>query len=220
LQTTKKKKSVRRKALSRYVGPSCRLCRREASKLFLKGERCYTEKCAIEKRNYPPGAHVETRSKTLEYGIRLREKQKVRKIYGLGEKQFKRFFTIAERKPGITGTNFLVLLERRLDNMVYRLGFATSRKEARQIVSHNHISVNGKKVNIPSYFVKEGDEIAIRDKDLLSVKNALESVVRRGVPSWLELDKDNVKGIVRLLPSREDITMPIKEQLVVEYYSR
>jgi small subunit ribosomal protein S4 len=174
----------------------------------------------MEKRNYPPGAHVDTRSKTLEYGIRLREKQKVRKIYGLGEKQFKRFFTIAERKPGITGTNFLVLLERRLDNMVYRLGFATSRKEARQIVSHNHISVNGRTVNIPSFFVKEGDEIAIRNKDLLSVKNALESVVRRGVPSWLELDKDNVKGIVRLLPSREDITMPIKEQLVVEYYSR
>ncbi len=206
--------------MSRYVGPSCRLCRREAMKLFLKGERCYTEKCAIEKRNYPPGVHVETRGKILEYGIRLREKQKVRKIYGLSEKQFKRFFTIAERKPGITGTNFLVLLERRLDNMVYRLGFATSRKEARQIVSHNHISVNGKKVNIPSYLVKEGDEIAVRNKELQSVQNALESVVRRGIPSWLELDKDNMKGVLKLLPTRDDITMPIKEQLVVEYYSR
>jgi small subunit ribosomal protein S4 len=206
--------------LSRYVGPSCRLCRREASKLFLKGERCYTEKCAIEKRNYPPGVHVETRGKILEYGIRLREKQKVRKIYGLSENQFKRFFSIAERKPGITGTNFLVLLERRLDNMVYRLGFATSRKEARQVVSHSHVAVNGKKVNIPSYLVREGDEIAIRNKELQSVKNALESVVRRGVPSWLELDKDSMKGTVRLLPAREDITMPINEQLVVEYYSR
>jgi small subunit ribosomal protein S4 len=206
--------------LSRYVGPSCRLCRREAGKLFLKGERCYTEKCAIEKRNYPPGVHVETRGKILEYGIRLREKQKVRKIYGLSENQFKRFFSIAERKPGITGTNFLVLLERRLDNMVYRLGFATSRKEARQVVSHSHVAVNGRKVNIPSYLVKEGDEIAIRNKELQSVKNALESVVRRGVPSWLELDKDSMKGTIRLLPAREDITMPINEQLVVEYYSR
>jgi small subunit ribosomal protein S4 len=206
--------------LSRYVGPSCRLCRREAVKLFLKGERCYTEKCEIEKRNYPPGVHVETRGKFLEYGLRLREKQKVRKTYGLSEKQFKRFFTMAEKKKGITGTNFLVLLERRLDNMVYRLGFATSRKEARQLVGHNHIMVNGKKVNIPSYLVKEGDEVAVRNTELFSVKNALESVVRRGVPSWIELDKEAMKGVIRLLPAREDITMPIKEQLIVEYYSR
>ncbi|MCX5802512.1 MAG: 30S ribosomal protein S4 [Proteobacteria bacterium] len=206
--------------MSRYVGPSCRLCRREAIKLFLKGERCYTEKCAIEKRNYPPGVHVETRGKFLEYGLRLREKQKVRKIYGLSEKQFKRFFVMAERKKGITGTNLLVLLERRLDNMVYRLGFATSRKEARQVVSHNHITVNGRRVSTPSYLVKEGDEIAVRNKDLLSVKNALESVVRRGVPSWIDLDKENMKGVLKLLPVREDITMPIKEQLIVEYYSR
>ncbi|MCX8021969.1 MAG: 30S ribosomal protein S4 [Syntrophorhabdaceae bacterium] len=206
--------------MSRYVGPSCRLCRREGVKLFLKGERCYTEKCAVEKRNYPPGVHTETRGKMLEYGIRLREKQKLRKIYGLSEKQFKKFFTIAERKPGITGTNFLMLLERRLDNMVYRFGFATSRKEARQIVSHNHVAVNGKKVNIPSYLVKEGDVITIRNKDLKSVINALETVVRRGVPSWLELDKENMKGVVKHIPTREDITMPINEQLVVEYYSR
>jgi len=206
--------------LSRYVGPSCRLCRREAIKLFLKGERCYTEKCAIEKRNYPPGVHVDVRGKFLEYGVRLREKQKVRKIYGMSEKQFKRFFTMAERKKGITGTNFLVFLERRLDNMVFRLGFATSRKEARQIVSHNHILVNGKKVNTPSFIVKEGDEISVKHKDLPSVKNALESVVRRGMPSWIELDKEEMKGIIRLLPTREDITMPIREQLIVEYYSR
>lgn len=206
--------------MSRYVGASCRLCRREAIKLFLKGERCYTEKCGIEKRNYPPGVHVETRGKFLEYGLRLREKQKVRKMYGLSEKQFKRFFEMAERKKGITGTNFLILLEKRLDNMVYRMGFATSRKEARQLVVHRHITVNNRIVNIPSYLVKEGDEIAVLHKDLLSVKNALESVVRRGVPSWLEVDKENMKGIVRLLPTRDDITMPIKEQLIVEYYSR
>jgi len=206
--------------LSRYVGPSCRLCRREGIKLFLKGERCYTEKCAIEKRNYPPGVHVETRGKFLEYGLRLREKQRLRRTYGLSEKQFKRFFEMAERKQGITGTNFLVLLERRIDNMVFRFGFATSRKEARQLVSHSHILVNGKKVSTPSFLVKPGDEVSVKHKDLPSVKNALESVVRRGIPSWIELDKDNMKGTIKLLPTRDDITMPIKEQLIVEYYSR
>jgi small subunit ribosomal protein S4 len=206
--------------LSRYVGPSCRLCRREGIKLFLKGERCYTEKCAIEKRNYPPGVHVETRGKFLEYGLRLREKQRLRRTYGLSEKQFKRFFEMAERKQGITGTNFLVLLERRIDNMVFRFGFATSRKEARQLVSHSHILVNGKKVSTSSFLVKPGDEVSVKHKDLPSVKNALESVVRRGIPSWIELDKDNMKGTIKLLPTRDDITMPIKEQLIVEYYSR
>jgi small subunit ribosomal protein S4 len=206
--------------LSRYVGPSCRLCRREGIKLFLKGERCYTEKCAIEKRNYPPGVHVETRGKFLEYGLRLREKQRLRRMYGLSEKQFKRFFEMAERKQGITGTNFLILLERRIDNMVFRLGFATSRKEARQLVSHSHILVNGRKVSTPSFLIKPGDEISVKHKDLPSVKNALESVVRRGIPSWIELDKDNMKGTIKLLPTRDDITMPIKEQLIVEYYSR
>ncbi|HOE18585.1 MAG TPA: 30S ribosomal protein S4 [Syntrophorhabdaceae bacterium] len=206
--------------MSRYVGPSCRLCRREGIKLFLKGERCYTEKCAIEKRNYPPGVHVETRGKFLEYGLRLREKQRLRRTYGLSEKQFKRFFEMAERKQGITGTNFLILLERRIDNMVFRLGFATSRKEARQLVSHSHILINGRKVSTPSFLVKPGDEISVKHKDLPSVKNALESVVRRGVPSWIELDKENMKGMIKLLPTREDITMPIKEQLIVEYYSR
>jgi len=206
--------------LSRYIGPSCRLCRREGVKLFLKGERCYTEKCAIEKRNYPPGQHVDTKSKFQEYGLRLREKQKLRRIYGLSEKQFRRFFTMAETKEGITGTNFLVLLERRIDNMVFRLGFATSRKEARQLVSHSHVTVNGKKVSAPSYIVRAGDEIEVRHKTLPSVQNALESVVRRGMPSWIELDKENMKGVIKLLPTREDITMPIKEQLVVEYYSR
>ncbi len=206
--------------MARYTGPSCKLCRREGVKLFLKSERCYTEKCEIEKRNYPPGVHVETRTKVTEYGVRLREKQRVRKMYGLTETQFKRFFVMAERMGGITGTNLLVLLERRLDNMVYRFGFAGSRKEGRQLVSHRHIKVNGKKVNVPSFLVKEGDEIEVADKNLPPVRNALESVVRRGIPSWLDLDKEDAKGKVKLLPTRDDITLPIKEQLIVEYYSR
>jgi small subunit ribosomal protein S4 len=206
--------------LARYTGPSCRLCRREGVKLFLKSERCYTEKCEIEKRNYPPGVHVETRTKVTEYGVRLREKQRVRKMYGLTETQFKRFFVMAEHMGGITGTNLLVLLERRLDNMVYRFGFAGSRKEGRQLVSHRHFKVNGKKVNVPSFLVKEGDEIEAADKNLPPIRNALESVVRRGIPSWLELDKEDAKGKVKLLPTRDDITLPIKEQLIVEYYSR
>ena len=206
--------------MARYTGPSCKLCRREGLKLFLKSERCYTEKCEIEKRNYPPGVHVETRTKVTEYGVRLREKQRVRKMYGLTETQFKRFFVMAERMGGITGTNLLVLLECRLDNMVYRFGFAGSRKEGRQLVSHRHIKVNGRKVNVPSFLVKEGDEVEVVDKNLPPIKNALESVVRRGIPSWLELDKEGAKGKVRLLPTRDDITLPIKEQLIVEYYSR
>lgn len=206
--------------MARYTGPSCKLCRREGVKLFLKSERCYTEKCEIEKRNYPPGVHVETRTKVTEYGVRLREKQRVRKMYGLTETQFKRFFVMAEHMGGITGTNLLVLLERRLDNMVYRFGFAGSRKEGRQLVSHRHIKVNGKKVNVPSFLVKEGDEIEAADKNLPPIRNALESVVRRGIPSWLELDKEDAKGKVKLLPTRDDITLPIKEQLIVEYYSR
>jgi len=206
--------------LSRYTGPVCKICRREGMKLFEKGEKCYTEKCGVEKRNYPPGVHVETRRKVTEYGIRLREKQKVKRMYGLSENQFKRWFAMAEKAKCVTGTNLLVFLERRLDNMVYRLGLAVSRKEARQLVSHTHVTVNGKTVDIPSYLVKEGDEIEIRHKDLPSVKDALESVVRRGLPSWLELEKEAMKGKVKLLPTREDISIPIKEQLIVEYYSR
>jgi len=206
--------------LSRYTGPVCKICRREGMKLFARGEKCYTEKCEVEKRNYPPGVHVETRGKMTEYGIRLREKQKVKRMYGLTENQFKRFFVMAEKTKGVTGTNLLVFLERRLDNMVYRIGFAVSRKEARQMVTHAHVTVNGKTVNIPSYLIKEGDEIAIRHKGLVAVQNALESVVRRGVPSWIEVDKDKMIGKIRLLPVRDDITVPIKEQLIVEYYSR
>ena len=206
--------------MSRYTGPVCKICRREGMKLFEKGEKCYTEKCGVEKRNYPPGVHMETRRKVTEYGIRLREKQKVKRMYGLSENQFKRWFAMAEKAKGVTGTNLLVFLERRLDNMVYRLGLAVSRKEARQLVSHTHVTVNGKTVDIPSYLVKEGDEIEIRHKDLPSVKDALESVVRRGLPSWLELEKEAMTGRVKLLPTRGDISIPIKEQLIVEYYSR
>lgn len=206
--------------MARYVGPRCRLCRREGMKLYLRGDRCYTEKCAIERRNYPPGQHSEVRGKFMEYGMRLREKQRVKRMYGLTEKQFKRFFEMAERMKGIVGTNLLVLLERRLDNVVYRCGFASSRSEARQIVSHRHVLVNGRVVNIPSFLVKPGDTIEIRKKDLLPVKNAIESVVRRGIPTWLEVDKENLRARVRIVPTREDITMPIKEQLIVEFYSR
>ena len=206
--------------MSRYTGPVCKICRREGMKLFARGEKCYTEKCEVEKRNYPPGVHVETRGKMTEYGIRLREKQKVKRMYGLTENQFKRFFVMAEKSSGVTGTNLLVFLERRLDNMVYRIGFAVSRKEARQMVTHAHVTVNGKTVNIPSYLIKEGDEIGIRHKGLVVVQNALESVVRRGVPSWIEVDKEKMTGKIRLLPARDDITVPIKEQLIVEYYSR
>jgi small subunit ribosomal protein S4 len=215
-----KEEECREEKLSRYTGPVCKVCRREGVKLFTRGEKCYTEKCEVEKRNYPPGVHVETRGKMTEYGIRLREKQKVKRMYGLTENQFKRFFDMADKAKGITGTNLLVLLERRLDNMVYRIGFAVSRSEARQVVSHSHVMVNGRTVNIPSYLVKEGDEIKIRHKDLVSVQNALESVVRRGMPAWLEVDKDEMVGKIRLLPTRDDITVPIKEQLIVEYYSR
>lgn len=206
--------------MARYTGPRCRLCRREGMKLYLRGDRCYTEKCAIERRNYPPGQHSEIRGKFMEYGMRLREKQRVKRMYGLTEKQFKRFFEMAERMKGIVGTNLLVLLERRLDNVVYRCGFASSRSEARQIVSHRHVLVNGKVVNIPSFLVKPGDLIEIRKKDLLPVKNAIESVIRRGIPGWLEVDKENLRARVKLMPTRDDITMPIREQLIVEFYSR
>jgi small subunit ribosomal protein S4 len=208
--------------LARYIESGCRLCRRENLKLFLKGDRCYSDKCAFERRSYPPGQHGQGRSKFSSYGVQLREKQKVKRMYGLVEKQFRNFFAKAERQKGITGTNLLILLERRLDNMVYRLGFANSRNEARQLVQHNHFNINGRKVNIPSYLVKIGDVIELREKSQKSAKvnDALEGVARRGVPSWLELDKEHYRGRILSLPSREDLTMPIKEQLVVELYSK
>ena len=208
--------------MARYIESGCRLCRRENLKLYLKGDRCYSDKCAFERRSYPPGQHGQGRSKFSSYGVQLREKQKVKRMYGLVEKQFRNFFAKAERQKGITGTNLLILLERRLDNMVYRLGFANSRNEARQLVQHNHFNINGRKVNIPSYLVKVGDVIELREKSRKNAKinDSLEGVARRGIPSWLELDKEHYQGRILVLPNREDLTMPIKEQLIVELYSK
>jgi small subunit ribosomal protein S4 len=208
--------------LARYRESVCRLCRREAIKLFLKGDRCYSDKCAFERREYPPGDHGQGRHKTSDYGVQLREKQKLKRIYGLLEQQFRGYFHKADRQKGITGTNLLVFLERRFDNMVFRMGFATSRTEARQMVRHSHFTVNGNKVNIPSYLIKAGDVIQVREKSktITRIQEAMETVARRGVPQWLEFDKNNFKGTVKILPVREDLTMPVKEQLVVELYSK
>ena len=208
--------------MARYTKTNCRLCRRENLKLFLKGERCYTEKCAFDRRNYPPGQHGQSRKKFSDYGTQLREKQKVKRIYGILENQFRNIFKEADRQKGITGETLLALLERRLDNVIYRLGFANSRDEARQLVRHNHFLINQSKVNIPSYLVKPGDVIEIREKSkkIVRVLEALEGVARRGVPQWLELDKDQMKGSMKGLPSREEITLPIQEKLIVELYSK
>jgi small subunit ribosomal protein S4 len=192
-------------------------------KLFLKGDRCYSDKCAFDRRGYPPGQHGERRGrKVSDYGIQLREKQKVKRMYGLTEKQFRLFFQRANRQRGVTGTNLLVLLERRLDNVVYRMGFVNSRTQGRHFVRHNHFTVNGRKVNIPSYLIRPGDAIEVREKSraVQSIGDALEAVVRRGVPQWIELEKDNFKGVVQNLPVREDLTMPIQEQLIVELYTK
>ncbi|MFO7761258.1 MAG: 30S ribosomal protein S4 [Thermodesulfobacteriota bacterium] len=209
--------------MARYRGALCRQCRREKIKLFLKGDRCYSDKCSFERRAFPPGQHGAARKrKESDYSVQLREKQKVRRIYGVLESQFKRYFKMADRTKGITGEHLLQLLERRLDNTVFRLGFASSRNQARQTVRHNHVLVNGKKVNIPSYLIKVNDVITIKEKSrsVANIKESLESVARRGTPSWLELDQDNYKGAVSSLPAREDITMPIQEQLIVELYSK
>ncbi len=208
--------------MARYTGPSCKLCRREGEKLFLKGDRCYTDKCAFDRRPYPPGQHGQRRTKVTEYGIRLREKQKVRRIYGVLERQFRKYFAEADRIKGVTGENLLMLLERRLDSACYRLGFAATRADARQLVRHRHVKVNGKIVSIPSFCVKPGDKVSIheRSRETGRVKTALEGVERRGVPEWLELDKAEFVGTVKGMPIREAITLPIKEQFIVEFYSR
>ncbi len=209
--------------MANYTGSDCRICRRENMKLFLKGDRCYSDKCAFDRRSYPPGEHGERRGrKTSDYGIQLREKQKIKRIYGLSEKQFHLFFERADRQKGITGTNLLVSLERRLDNVVYRLGFASSRSQARQLVQHSHFLVNGKKVNIPSFEVKVGDSVEVRERSrtMQLIQDSMDAVVRRGVPQWLDLEKENLKGMVKNLPVREDLTMPMQEQLVVELYSK
>ncbi len=208
--------------MARYRGAVCRLCRRERMKLNLKGERCFTDKCAIERRNYPPGQHGQGRGKASEYGKQLREKQKVRRIYGIQEKQFRAYFKEADRRKGVTGTNLIQILESRLDNMIYRLGFAASRNEARQLVRHNHFSVNGRRVNIPAFMVKEGDVVAVREKSqkVNAIMAAQEAASSRGTPRWLEVDVKTFTGKVKELPNREDITMPIEEHLIVELYSK
>ncbi len=208
--------------MARYRDAVCRLCRREGMKLFLKGDRCYTDKCAIERRNYPPGQHGQARPRFSNFGIQLREKQKVKRIYGVLERQFRKTVREAESMRGITGENLLALLERRLDNTVYRLGFVTSRSEARQLVRHGHFNVNGRRVTIPSYRVREGDEIALtaRGGKADRVLQALEMLETRTVPEWLEVDKDSRVGRVVGNPAREEITLPIQEQLIVELYSR
>ncbi len=209
--------------MARYRGSVCRLCRRENMKMFLKGDRCYTDKCAFDRRGYPPGQHGQRRrGKISDYGIQLREKQKIKRIYGLSENQFHLFFVRAERQKGITGTNLLAMLERRLDNVVYRLGFVGSRNQGRHFVRHNHFVINAKKVNIPSMMIKVGDVVEVREssREIASIKDSLDAVVRRGIPQWLDLEKENMKGVIKSLPVREDIAMPIQEQLVVELYSK
>ncbi|HSE58025.1 MAG TPA: 30S ribosomal protein S4 [Nitrospiraceae bacterium] len=208
--------------MARYRGPVCRLCRREGEKLFLKGSRCMTEKCAIERRSYPPGQHGQGRQRTTDYSVQLREKQKLRRIYGLQERQFRGVFQRAERRTGVTGEILLSLLESRLDNVVYRLGFAVSRKQARQLVGHGHVSVNGRKVDIPSQVLKTGDVVEVRpgSREITTVLSALDAVDSRGVPAWLELDRTAFRGTVKATPTKQDAAVPVNEQLVVELYSR
>ena len=209
--------------MARYTGPACRRCRRENLKLYLKGDRCYSDKCSFERRAFGPGQHGQARfRKVSDYAIQLREKQKVKNIYGVLEGQFRNYFHKADLKKGITGENLLIMLERRLDNAIFRLGFSSSRKQARQLVRHNHILVNGKKVNIPSFLISIGDVITIKEKSRTNnyLVESMEAVARRGIPTWLELEKDAFKATVKALPNREEITMPIQEQLIVELYSK
>lgn len=208
--------------MARYTGADCRLCRREGIKLFLKGDRCYSDKCAVEKRPYPPGMAGKKRPRDSEYRVQLREKQRAKRMYGLLEKQFRGYYTIASAQKGITGENLLRLLESRLDNVVYRLGFAKSRDEARQVVRHGHITVNGRRVNIPSYRVRPGEIAAVapKSKDLLVVKTALIASEKIEVPGWLEVDIEKLQGKVLSLPSRDQIDAPVREQLIVELYSK
>jgi small subunit ribosomal protein S4 len=209
--------------MARYIGPVCRLCRREGLKLFLKGERCYTDKCAIEKRNLPPGQHGRARrQKMLGYGVQLREKQKVKRTYGVLENQFRRYFEAADRQRGVTGELLLQLLERRLDNVIYRLGLSTSRAQARQLVRHGHFAVNGRKVDIPSYSVRQGDTISVRPGSAknTTIEHAIEEVKGRGIPEWLSFDGAALAGRISSLPTREQINLPVSEQLIVELYSK
>ena len=208
--------------MARYKDEQCRICRREGQKLFLKGSRCYSDKCSITRRNYAPGQHGQKKTKLSEYGTQLREKQKTKSFYGVGEKQFRRYFGIAESKKGITGENLLQILESRLDNVVYRLGFGSSRPQARQLVTHGHFEVNGHKVDIASYLVKEGDIIAVREskKDTAIIKENIEINATKPVPAWLERDAEKLSGKVIRLAAREDVDLPVEEHLIVELYSK
>lgn len=209
--------------MARYTGAVCRLCRREGQKLFLKGDRCYTDKCAIDRRSFPPGQHGNARNKKMsEYGIQLREKQKVRRFYGVLESQFHKYYEMAAGRKGVTGENLLSILETRLDNVMYRLGFAMSRPEARQMVRHGHFTINGKKVDIPSYLVKPGEIISIKDssRNLGKFKMTLEANASRVAPKWLDFDRNNLVAKVLTLPAREDIDLPVQERLIVELYSK
>lgn len=208
--------------MARYTGPLCRLCRREGEKLFLKGNRCYTEKCGVERRKYAPGQHGQNRGKLSDYGIQLREKQKVRRIYGIMENQFRIYFKKASKMKGITGETLLQLLERRLDNVVYRMGFAPNRREARQLVKHGHFIVNGKKTNIPSFLLRPGDivEVAEVSKNTRIISESLSIAEHRGLPDWVEVNFESLKGKFIRIPSREDIQLPVQEQLIVELYSK
>lgn len=208
--------------MARYHDSSCKLCRREGMKMFLKGDRCNTDKCAFDRREYAPGQHGQRRSKTSEYGTQLREKQKIKRIYGLLERQFRRFFALAEKGKGVTGENLIQLLEARLDNMVYRLGFANSRTEARLLITQRHFAVNGKVVTIPSYITRTGDVVSVRQKSqkVVRIQSALQALQRRGVPEWLAVDEKNFTGTIKMLPVRSQITLPMNEQLVVELYSK
>lgn len=208
--------------MARYRDSVCRLCRREGLKLFLKGDRCYTEKCSFERRGFAPGEHGQLRKKSSDYGVQLREKQKLKRMFGLLEKQFSGYFEKAEQRKGVAGTNLLLFLERRLDNMVFRMGFANSRTEARQLIRHKHFLVGGKPVNIPSYLLDTGDEVTVCEKSrkVERILEAMETVARRGIPQWLDVDKKNFRASVKTLPTREELTMPVNEQLVVELYSK
>lgn len=208
--------------MARYRESVCRFCRREGGKLFLKGDRCYSDKCSVERRNYPPGQHGQGRPKHTDYGVQLREKQKVRRIYGVLEKQFRNYVHLAERKRGVTGENLLVILESRLDNIVFKMGFAASRAEARQLINHGHFLVNNRKVDIPSFRTKPGMVIEVREKSrtIKAIDDAMKTVSRRGIPEWLEVEPANFRGVVKALPTRDELPPTIREQLIVEFYSK
>lgn len=208
--------------MARYRESVCRFCRREGEKLFLKGDRCYSDKCAIERRNYPPGQHGRGRPKQTDYGVQLREKQKARRIYGLLEKQFRNYARLGESQRGVTGENLLRLLESRLDNMVFKMGFASSLKEARQLIAHGHFLVNGRKVDIPSFRTKPGAVIEVKERSrkMPCIGEALQTISRRGIPSWLEVDAEHFRGVIKALPTREELPTTIREQLIVEFYSK